>query len=222
MIEDILLIGSKIEMQRYKNSIQTNERVLVSQLLDIKEEGKICIAMPMDGGRIVLLDVGERYEMFFYTANGLYRCLAAVDCRYRSKQLVMAEMVFLSAIEKYQRRQYFRLNCILDVVYWKKETPSQVKHGMAIDISGGGMRFNGQEQLEPEDILCLRFSIPNLILPPGKEILGRVIASSRLVNKERMYENRIEFQDIEGDVRETIVKYVFDEERKRRRRDNGG
>lgn len=225
MIEKLLTIGSKIELRNYRSKtaqVSSRERKYASQLMDVKGESKVTISMPTEGGRMVLLEVGERYEIFFYTKNGLYSCVAKVEARYRSKQLILADMVFLTALEKYQRRQYYRLNCILDTSYWLEEVPGVVKKGVIIDISGGGAKFNSAEAYEPGTMLRMKINLPSLLLKSGKEVQAKVISSETLPNKEKMYENRVEFLDVEGDVREAIVKFIFEEERKRRRRDNGG
>ncbi len=119
MITKRLSIGQKVELTKYTGKMKemAGARTLVSQLLDEKEENKLVIAMPMEGGKMVLLDVGKRYNMFFYTTAGLYYCIAQVSGRYRSGQVYMLEMECASEIEKFQRRQFFRLNCIVDMDY---------------------------------------------------------------------------------------------------------
>ncbi len=47
-----------------------------------------------------------------------------------------------------------------------------------------------------------------------------MIASTRLPNREKTYENRVEFLDINEIDREAIVKYVFEEERRRRKKES--
>lgn len=225
MVEKLLTIGCKIEIRPYIGKIEYTplyERIYMSQLMDIKEGGRVSITMPTEGGRMVVLDVGERYELIFYTKSGLYSCVARVEARGRMGALVLAELFFLSPLEKYQRRQYYRLDCILDVSYWKAEMPDVIKSGTVIDISGGGLRFKCDEGYETDTMLSMRINLPSLKMNQGKEIQAKVISSEALPSMEGMYENRVEFLDVANNVREAIVKFIFEEERKRRRRDNGG
>ncbi len=223
MIDKILTIGEKIEVRPYedkkeKENAETQERVFLSQLLDIVEESKIRISMPTENSRLVILSEGELYELVFFTTKGMYQCLARVEARYRTRQLVMAELIFLSPLEKCQRRQYFRLNCVLDMTYWEEETPLQHKQGVVIDLSGGGARFNSPQRHEPGTVLRLRIDLPGLKIPPGKELRAKVISSEERQNNKKI-ETRVAFLEVDQKIREGIVKYIFDEERKRRRRD---
>ena len=74
----------------------------------------------------------------------------------------------MSDLKKFQRRQYFRLECTLDIEYRRledsdvekiKEDPELIRDIMesepftsaiVLDISGGGVRFASEEKLEPD------------------------------------------------------------------------
>ena len=75
----------------------------------------IKIAMPMEQSKIVLLPVDAEYSLCFYTPNGLYQCLARVVERYKSNNLFVLSMELETDLQKYQRREYYRLNTILDM-----------------------------------------------------------------------------------------------------------
>ena len=223
MITKRLSIGQKVELTKYTGKMKemAGARTLVSQLLDEKEENKLVIAMPMEGGKMVLLDVGKRYNMFFYTTAGLYYCIAQVSGRYRSGQVYMLEMDCASEIEKFQRRQFFRLNCIVDMDYRMiGQSSEEKKVATIIDISGGGIRFNAEEGFEPGEELLVGFALTIGGRLEKFSIRVRVIASTRLPNREKTYENRVEFLDINEIDREAIVKYVFEEERRRRKKES--
>lgn len=223
MAANALSIGQKIEMTRFYGSGlgQAKEvKTYVSQLLDIKDASRIYIAMPMEGGKMFLLENGDKYNLYFYAQTGLYHCVAQVENRYRSKQIYLAEMVFLSEVEKYQRRQFYRLNCILDMTYRRKDGTDSPQQGVIIDISGGGLRFNSKQPHEPGTELVVEFQLVVGGAVKKYAVSARVISSTYLVNKDKsVYENRMEFTDIAESMREDIVKYIFEEERKRRKRD---
>ncbi len=217
-----LLIGQKIELTRYTGKLKeiAGAKTYVSQLLDQKEDSKLVIAMPMEGGKMVVFNVGDRYNMFFYTQAGLYYCIAQVSARYRSGALFMLEMECASDIERFQRRQFFRLNCIVDVKYRSVDAQTEMEPGTIIDISGGGIRFNAENSYTPGDELVVEFCLTIVGKLEKFRIRVRIIASTPLPNKERVYENRAEFLDINEANREAIVKYVFEEERRRRKKDS--
>jgi c-di-GMP-binding flagellar brake protein YcgR len=51
-------------------------------------------------------------------------------------------------------------------------------------------------------------------------ILAKVISCSEAKNLSNMYAKRIVFLSIKSDEREAIVRYIFEEERKRRNKEN--
>ncbi|MDE7060138.1 MAG: flagellar brake protein [Lachnospiraceae bacterium] len=217
-----LTIGQKITLTKYTGKLKeiAGARTLVGQLTEVKDDDTLVIAMPMEE-KMVFLDIGERYNMFFHAKEELYYCIAQVSDRYCLEQLFLAEMECASEIEKFQCRQFFRLNCIIDMYYRpmarEGELAEDIKAATIVDISGGGARFNAEEAFLPGEELGISFA---LLLGESKrefQLRAKVIASADLKNRKKIYENRVEFTNISEADREIIVKYVFEEERRRKR-----
>ena len=147
-----------------------------------------------------------------------------------------------SDLTKFQRRQYYRLGCTMDIVYKKIEKDAEIEftresmpdanedgdevsredyiEGVALDISGGGMRFTSEQKLaEGDDI----FVVIQIQYKDDKKIYGlnaRVIYSQPLTNHAGKYEHRVEYKNINGKVREDLIKYIFDEERRQRKKES--
>jgi c-di-GMP-binding flagellar brake protein YcgR len=222
MIARGLTIGQKIKLTKYTGKLKeiAGARTLVSQLMEVKDDDTLVIAMPMEE-KMVFLEIGERYNLFFHAKEELYYCIAQVSDRYHLNQLFLAKMECASEIEKFQCRQFFRLNCIIDMHYrlmaQEGELEEGIKAATIVDISGGGARFNAGEALPPGEELGISFAL--LFGESKKEfqLRARVIASADLKNRKKICENRVEFTNISEAEREIIVKYVFEEERRRKR-----
>ena len=92
-------------------------------------------------------------------------------------------------------------------------------------MSGGGLRFNTEKKLETGTKMLIRL---NLFLADKKdegqsqdekdicEIKAKVVDSELARAKNNVYENRIEFDNISGKVREKIVRFIFEVDRQRR------
>lgn len=236
MLQDIVSIGDKIELIKYtnQNGDPTKAKSYLSQLLDFQDQTHMCIAMPFENGRIIPLDVGSYYQMCFYTKGGLYQCLGVITDRYRSGNIFTLVVDMKSNLEKLQRRQYYRLECMIDMVYCSLQNEEEEKNyheqglfqdrlikATIIDISGGGCKANSTEEAEKNQKIYMRFPLLMDKGPITLELLGKIVYTSAIVNRSRAYEHRIEFVDIKEEERENIVRYVFDEERKRRRKEKG-
>ncbi|MCR5627766.1 MAG: flagellar brake protein [Lachnospiraceae bacterium] len=205
---------------------------LRTKIYDIVSDDVIKAVIPSEQGKLKLLPVGGEYDVFFYTSNGLYQCNCNVKDRYRANAIPIMELELMSNLRKYQRREYYRLNCMLsmkchelqdDEVDAFKRT-GMVREGMEaetpaviVDISGGGARFVSYEQYEIGTLILFRFNITHNGKLKRYSIVGRVIKSDILEGQGNRYTNRAQFVDIDNADRESIIKYIFDEERRIRK-----
>ena len=226
MIEDILSINDKIEL--IKSSVlrknEAEQKYYKSHLVDIKDDSTFIISMPVEEDKLVVLDIGESYNLWFYTKRGLYTCTVIINEKCKQGDDNVAEVYATSDLEKLQRRQYYRLNCIMDFEY-KINGRDEFDKGVVIDMSGGGLRFNTEKKLEAGTKMLIRL---NLFLADKKdeglsqdekdicEIKAKVVDSELARAKSNVYENRIEFDNISGKVREKIVRFIFEVDRQRR------
>lgn len=254
IVSDIVMIGDKIDIY-LPGQKKEGESVLtlryISQLLDFIDEDKAKLLMPITGNRVIPLEIGIRCDLFFYTYKGIYRCRALVTERYKEENLHILVVQFLSDLEKFQRRQYYRLECIKDIecrlvapeeaeliekieadsfedeeereMLRKQLNSLQLEWYQATltDISGGGARFNAPMRYNPGDKIRIDISFEVKHCYFGHELKANVISSIPLNNRPDMFEIRVEFSEITVGQRETIIKFVFEEERKRRKRERG-
>ena len=88
--------------------------------------------------------------------------------------------------------------------------------GTALDISGGGIRFVSDRKLEKDQEILISLDISYGKQSKSYGLLGRVIMSYEAKSKVGLYEHRIEFINMQGGVRESLIKYIFEEERRQR------
>lgn len=246
MITDLLQIGNKIDITSLdKDDISRAEdgkkQVLVSQLESVEENGELTILMPVYKGKIILLSIGSRYEMIFYTRKGLYRGVCQVIDRYKEDNLFMVKVVLKSGLTKFQRREYYRLECILGMQAYEldiddarrldgteleeylKDSEIEITESDAVivDISGGGIRFIGAKKYEEGDYLAVRTALRNEHIDLPLLVVVMIVTSRKASPNAERYETRAEFIHLSSKLRESIIKYVFDEDRKIRKKEMG-
>ena len=254
MANDVIQIGNKIELRAVSNRVLSTKPeesdVYISQFLQWADLNVATIAIPSFKGHLIPLRVDDVYELQFVTRSGLYRCRGKISKRSKtSNNIAVAEVKFISALEKFQRRQFYRMNCIIPMTYAvltdvQKELYKEKKRSLSLeqklsiekklenqqmvfqkatvlDISGGGMRFNSSVQQETDDILLLQPALPETVRKKIPFLFGRIISSRRIPNKEPVtFDNRIEFVEISSTEQEQIITYIFKEERDKRRRES--
>lgn len=249
MLQEILTVGDKIDLRQLDHTGGQihNVRTYVSQLVDLIDADVISIAAPMRNNKMIILEVGEWYNLCFYSSKGLYQCNCTLMNNRRENNLIVSVVRLSSDLEKVQRRQYYRLECIHEVDYRiismeeelldnkvkldnfknteersecrKKlmQMNSEWLRGSITDISGGGARFNSYQVHQPGERVRIKFDF----LSSGelkKLVLGsEIIYADKLINQSGAYEYRVEFKDIGKRDREDLIKYIFEQERHRRR-----
>lgn len=236
MIEKYLSPGDKVEIQ-FTQRVALNEdgtkpkkRIYISKINQMLDEDKIEVLMPIEQSKIVLLPRNITGNLVIYTSNGLFQCEVKVGDRYKTGNIYLQVLELISGIKKYQRREYYRYSCNVPVFsrcLTKQEKENliwdETKKGMegeTLDIGGGGIRYLVEEEMPAgEMVICyLQLEIKNAV----KEIqaLGKVL-SVKTVKDSKMFEVRVQFEKISNVAREQIIQYIFEDERKRRKKSSG-
>jgi c-di-GMP-binding flagellar brake protein YcgR len=238
MLNDILAIGDKIEIKPLNNEGNPIEgaRTYASMLTYIEDDKTIHITAPIVLNNIIHLAVGNKFQLRFYSSKGLLQCTCVALSHYKDNKALIYIVKLTSALTKLQRRQYYRLECIHDIEYSKIEdeiipdsginniTNEKVEKiapkwqkGAIIDISGGGIRFSSEYELHKWDKIKIRLEllISNKIHRMEPEAI--VVASGNVINRKDLFEHRVQFSNISKIDREAIIRYIFEQDRLRRK-----
>lgn len=240
MIEKFISAGDKVEMKSTVDVVLPDGtkgiRLYKTSVYDVLDDGRLEIVMPMEQSRLVLLPVGGEYDVCFFSHGGMYKADVRIVDRQKinGTYIILAEM--LTNLHKYQRREYYRFNCIIEMearelskeeIEAFKEADGAVieekemNRGVIVDISGGGLRFVSRRLYECGNIILLSFKLPIANREKSFTLAAQVILSKEIENRRDEYENRVKFVYINNQTREEIIKYIFDEERKNRKYGKG-
>ncbi len=243
-------IGDKISLVRIeRHNVKASDKKHSSQLLDFVEQDKAIISVPMENGRVVPLSVGTKYEACFVTHKGLYKCDVEVVDRFKEGNMFQMLIKFLTAFEKYQRREYFRLEILMsfkcrlvppeeEILIMKisqdnfssdeekqryintlESIQGKWNKANCIDLSGGGMRFTCEAERTNQSQMIAELNLEIGNQTERLEIPARIISYRKLNGNAFGYEYRIMFTDISKGDREKIIRFIFEEERRRRRKE---
>ena len=214
-------LGDKVELVT-ELSLTGQQDKYYSKVQEVAGENQIVITAPLESGRIVPLEMNRKYGMCVYTNKGLYRCEVVVSKRSKNDKLYLITLDILTTLQKYQRRQFYRMDCMLNFHY-KDDAEDSWQEGLILDISGGGIRFTSKSKLENDKGLInhLRLDMGQLDKETELFLSGMIIESSPTELDPTVYENRVEFDQIDSYEREIIIKFIFEEQRKRRQHRKG-
>ncbi len=233
-------IGDKLDLEKIDKRLSVDPdkkpEQYFSQVLDEGNNGALLVSMPIQEGKLIPLSVGQEFNATFYTNFGLLQCRVVVSARYKKGTLYFMEIEMLSALKKVQRREYFRFPCRIPLEYRTMEEKEVMepgdaheieeellswKKGVMLDLSGGGIRFVSSFPEEKGSLVQTRFDIVS-----GEETdiiytLAHVLRSEKNPNNNKLYDIRIEYWRMAHSTREKIIRYIFEEQRKKRSKQLG-
>lgn len=238
MLSSFISLGDKIELQAVGRTGDEAGKTYGSMVHDILSEDTLEIVMPTEKTKLILLPVDSEYNVVFYGENGLFQCMVRIVDRYKSNNMYILVVELISNLRKYQRRDYYRFSCSLEMcsrnlqeeeiqaiessVPYELTPGLPLKQSVIVDISGGGLRFISSQKYEPESLLYCSYNL----LVSGKrkdyEVVGKVLSVKELENRKGMFEHRVQYYNMREEVREEIIKYIFEEERKNRKKETTG
>lgn len=244
MLSKIVSPGDRLELVKHVSEKEMQEPIqeqlaldntLISQVYDIIDDTQLRIAMPIVEGHALPLPLNQRFDVSFFTKKGLYKSVVTILERYEENGLYILVVELIYELKKYQRRQYYRLECVMEIEYVsvgedflkgeinddivkRKFEEHQSRKAVLMDISGGGMRFTSKEKLDENAVILIKLDIHVSNNKSLYAVMGKVLFSGKVSESSEIYEQRIEYCEIEGQARETIIKYIFETERKMRQR----
>jgi len=240
MLSQLIKPGDKIELQRVTR-IKYNEdeeetakkrKVYHSAVSEILSEDRLEITMPIEQAKLRLLEIDGEYDVYFFTGNGLYQCFARVIDRYKTNNIYMVLIELTSNLRKQQRREYYRFGCALemsDISLSEEEEVEVLKTGrlvngkklnksVIVDISGGGLRFVSEQKYELDSLVYCTYHLMIRRWIKEYNLVGKILTAREIDNRPGFYEYRLKYINIDKDEREEIIRYIFQEERKNRKK----
>lgn len=244
MITNVIHLGDKTDIRMVQQAERQAEtgiaaHIYKSQVNDITPDGGIEVTMPIEHGKVVLLSLGVRYEFVFYTNGGLYHAVGRIKERYKRDNIYVFLIELQSQLEKFQRREFYRYPCLIDIKFYQiseqdaKRVPSDrilqmfresgqfqtaQKDGMLLDLSGGGAKFIGKDKLETDSYILIVVRLSSSSMDKQYFIKGHVLASEEAENRWGKIETRVQFIFHDNRMQEEIIRYIFEEERKIRKK----
>lgn len=223
--------GDKVELKGFNKDREPLS--YMSQVMDVSEDDTIRIAMPIVKGKIIPLPKGARFEALFYSSKSIYRSKVIISERYKAGNIYTMDIMLESGMKKFQRREFYRLEKMIPIKYMilsdeeyetiisTGEIPEgvvqagKISKGMILDISGGGIRFSSDEEIETDKKILAIFEMYSGKGNVEFNIPAHIVKTFKITNGSGKYENRVKFDKISKESREQIIKAIFEEERRK-------
>jgi c-di-GMP-binding flagellar brake protein YcgR len=211
-------VGTKLEIELLETlNINKKER-LISQVIDTISENCLLVGIPISKGTIRPISIRDEIKLIYTKkGTGFYGFKARVIDRGNKGNIPYLKVIKTSEIDKIQRRDYYRLDMVLNVemhINNDKGDVVKVVEGLSKDISGGGIRVLCKEPVQKGTII-------ELFIKNGDKpikVIAKVLRCNLYEEIYSQYEVGLAYKDISINNRERIVKFIFDAQRKMRKK----
>ncbi len=213
-----LSLGLKLELQLFGNDGNRIDKPFVSEFEMASGEDIIFIAAPIAEGRLYPVQIGTIATVSFIKDNNLYEFEAVVVDRESKNGLALLKIQTRRQIERVQRREFFRFDCCIPVNYReinltkeKFNSDNKFIETVTRDLSGGGLCMRLKEPVEVGKLLECELFITDKVV-----FIGKVVRFTKydILQGIYKYEIGVIFEKIDKLVREKVISYIFQEQRK--------
>lgn len=227
MLKDVTVLELALETEPDKRIS------LKCDLVEILNAAKISVTVPAYNGRRYPLDTGKRLVVYFKKEDlGVCHFNGLVVSRQLDGEQPLLFIQMVSPVDKLQRRDYFRMPLVTDVIL---KIPQGVIHEKQVDmgkvlevekvsyrelkvvtkdISGGGLRALVGEQLELGLILKILILLENERI----EVEGEIVRCQLFDAAVNRFDCGIRFRDVGEKDRSRIIAFVFEKQRNLRKK----
>jgi c-di-GMP-binding flagellar brake protein YcgR len=210
-VNKFLYIGARINLL-VMNSY--NQSQYVSRVDNINEDGSIDVLIPISKRKIVYINNDTALKVIIASEGAIYEFKAEiVEKLFGVVPLLRLKRV--SDIQKIQRRNYFRLKAtnkfkIRKLINLKEAIYSEYFEVTMVDISGGGLAFNAEIELDINDLIEVNMDLNSKTI----NLLGKIVRADKDEDKAKMFSYGVNFEKIAEIERNVIMRYIFEEQRK--------
>lgn len=216
----MVTLGEKVEIVVNFNSHR--EKTYFSMIQDIPDRDTMIINLPMSKGEAAFLHMGQEIAVNYFRCHGQYYFMATVIDRYEKGNSHFFEIKKISETHRLQRRNYYRLAKTMPVridVFLKEDKDStKTIHGHTCNICGGGLGVILKEEIPVDASVRCIFELNYDGNIEKIEAKGRVVRCDPLTDSDDRFEVGICFEDMPEGQRDEIVKFVFSEQRRLRKK----
>ncbi len=214
--------------------VEPDKRInLSSTLVEVVTETKIAVAIPTYNGRRFHIETGKRVRVIFKKEDvGVCNFTGLVVSHKLEGEIPLIYIQMVSNVDKNQRRDYFRLSIVTDVIFKIQTgvtTEKQVNMGKLVeveipvyrelqvvtrDISGGGLRAMVGERFEPG----MKLTVILLIENERIEVKAEVVRCQIFDETVKRYDCGLRFLEVEEKIRSRIIAFIFEKQRNLRKK----
>lgn len=215
--------GTRLELEVFDDFGEKITPTFSSQFEWAVDEVTMVVAAPIFEGNIYPVRIGWFMNVYFTVRDDLFKFRTRVLSRGSKDNIAHLKLELIDDIVKIQRREFFRFEYsipieyrVVNSIHEEESEKEPMKPAVTRDLSGGGLCIKLEEQIPLNKIMECRLSLGDL----GEvSFFGKVVRSSnRPEDMKYKYEVGLLFRKIENRDKERIIRFIFREQLRLRRK----
>jgi c-di-GMP-binding flagellar brake protein YcgR len=210
-LKPLLAVNDNLQIRTSEEN--KDQATYYSRINDISE-GKLVIAWPTSHGIRLIAYADQMLDFYFVREGTPYSFCGLVD-ETALEPLPQITIILSSAVEAVQRRQNFRIKCLLPVQIIgniKEDANADTVTALDIkttsyDLSASGISIRHAQKIPEQALLTVKISLPDE--EPIISVPGCVIYSEYLSENKVLYRTGIRYLAISEKERARIVRFVY-------------
>lgn len=210
------MVNLKLEVNN-RIEVIVDEKYYKALIVDINDDD-IKINIPVYNDEYLMLYKGDTIEINSYLESGqCFNYYCDVVSKGKDNNIIYYKLTKPYGIRKIQRRNFFRLQLLEDVMYKNitNKTEKEIEEmsytsAIMVDLSGGGLRVKTKEKLKNGDLIIIRIEMTGIEV----KLKGEIVRTELSDDNGIAY--GVKFLDITETQSDRIIKELFEISRKQR------
>jgi c-di-GMP-binding flagellar brake protein YcgR len=210
-LKSLLAVNDTLQLRTSEEN--RDQATYYSRINDISQ-GKLVIAWPTSRG-IRLIAYADQMLDFYFVRDGTPYSFSGLVDETSSEPLPQVTIILSSPITTVQRRQNFRIKCLLPVeiignikedAHAETITPLSIRT-TSYDLSASGISIRHGKRIPEDSLLTVKISLPDegaVISIPGSVIYSEYLSENKV-----LYRTGIRYLAITEKERARIVRFVY-------------
>lgn len=207
-----LIPGEKINLVMLD---EFNDYQYQSKVERVNNDGTIEVLIPIAKSQILYIKNDTILKVVVARDSAIFEFKAKIISKTFGMEPLL-KLAMVSDVVKIQRRNYYRLKVLKPIkvrkaLNLKEKLFEEYFNASLIDLSGGGIGFTSYKELNENDIVELNMELNSNIV----NLFGRIVRKEvNDRNYKDMYLYGIHFEKITEIERNSIMRFIFEEQRK--------
>lgn len=210
MLSERVRIGNRVEIGYEED--RGRKKYHRTKVDNIISPTLITVQTPQSTDSIFRVEVGDKLELYSFEDGLIYLYRVKVESQFIDENIKMLNLEILSDAKETQRREFFRFDCNLEMIYDNLNNTlndKEMQQATIKNIGGGGVKFLSNEDMDLKDKALCQFKFRDIDF----ELLAIILGKEKLEDGLKYrFRYRCKWDRMSQRNEDRLIKCIFEEQ----------